>query len=112
MRLFRQRRRSSRIYGAVPVKREPREAQWTSRGCFVCGSLLFANLVKPRRTQPNLRADPRSLSLLLFFDLLFVTLQGVLEVADPFADRKSTRLNSSHLGISYAVFCLKKKKQR
>src|SRR5258705_4913395 len=25
-------------------------------------------------------------------------------------DRKSTRLNSSHLGISYAVFCLKKKR--
>src|SRR5256885_8079101 len=27
------------------------------------------------------------------------------------ADRKSTRLNSSHLVISYAVFCLKKKKK-
>src|SRR5256885_2407896 len=27
-------------------------------------------------------------------------------------DRKSTRLNSSHLVISYAVFCLKKKKRR
>src|SRR2546426_6515202 len=27
-------------------------------------------------------------------------------------DRKSTRLNSSHLVISYAVFCLKKKKQK
>src|SRR5438445_1182225 len=27
-----------------------------------------------------------------------------------FADRKSTRLNSSHANISYAVFCLKKKK--
>src|SRR5438045_4983008 len=27
----------------------------------------------------------------------------------PGEDRKSTRLNSSHLGISYAVFCLKKK---
>src|SRR2546426_7701733 len=27
-------------------------------------------------------------------------------------DRKSTRLNSSHLVISYAVFCLKKKNQR
>src|SRR4051812_50225990 len=27
------------------------------------------------------------------------------------ADRKSTRLNSSHMSISYAVFCLKKKKQ-
>src|SRR5437899_10141964 len=31
-------------------------------------------------------------------------------VAPP--DRKSTRLNSSHLGISYAVFCLKKKKNK
>src|SRR3712207_6940866 len=28
----------------------------------------------------------------------------------PFVDRKSTRLNSSHANISYAVFCLKKKK--
>src|SRR5207249_7929019 len=27
-------------------------------------------------------------------------------------DRKSTRLNSSHVSISYAVFCLKKKKQQ
>src|SRR5690606_41556122 len=29
----------------------------------------------------------------------------------PFGDRKSTRLNSSHVKISYAVFCLKKKKK-
>src|SRR3712207_7183547 len=29
----------------------------------------------------------------------------------PAADRKSTRLNSSHANISYAVFCLKKKKK-
>src|SRR5207248_11029176 len=29
-----------------------------------------------------------------------------------FADRKSTRLNSSHRTISYAVFCLKKKKKK
>src|SRR5580698_8590758 len=34
--------------------------------------------------------------------------------ADPFngKDRKSTRLNSSHMSISYAVFCLKKKKMK
>src|SRR5258705_5973921 len=31
-------------------------------------------------------------------------------LGDDERDRKSTRLNSSHLGISYAVFCLKKKK--
>src|SRR5947199_7775773 len=34
------------------------------------------------------------------------------ERADSSSDRKSTRLNSSHLGISYAVFCLKKKTRR
>src|SRR2546429_1768935 len=37
-------------------------------------------------------------------------LDGLSEGGDP-ADRKSTRLNSSHGYISYAVFCLKKKKR-
>src|SRR5258705_1973784 len=35
---------------------------------------------------------------------------GDVRVSMVWVDRKSTRLNSSHLGISYAVFCLKKKK--
>src|SRR5438132_3046000 len=35
----------------------------------------------------------------------------VLEPSEAFRDRKSTRLNSSHTVISYAVFCLKKKKK-
>src|SRR2546426_4688119 len=34
------------------------------------------------------------------------------EQIEQFTDRKSTRLNSSHLVISYAVFCLKKKKKK
>src|SRR5438874_3399247 len=33
-------------------------------------------------------------------------------VVDAVEDRKSTRLNSSHVEISYAVFCLKKKKKK
>src|SRR2546421_9132636 len=36
----------------------------------------------------------------------------VVEVIDAQEDRKSTRLNSSHDQISYAVFCLKKKKKK
>src|SRR5690625_5805796 len=36
----------------------------------------------------------------------------VQDDADLPADRKSTRLNSSHVATSYAVFCLKKKKQQ
>src|SRR5690606_22377908 len=35
---------------------------------------------------------------------------GFLLLENLFTDRKSTRLNSSHVKISYAVFCLKKKK--
>src|SRR5256885_3369399 len=47
----------------------------------------------------------------VFLDQLpMVTLAAL--VIPLLADRKSTRLNSSHLVISYAVFCLKKKKTR
>src|SRR5207249_9148764 len=35
-----------------------------------------------------------------------------IEIATVGTDRKSTRLNSSHVSISYAVFCLKKKKKK
>src|SRR5205814_10429418 len=41
----------------------------------------------------------------------FWPLELALYESDNCRDRKSTRLNSSHLGISYAVFCLKKKKK-
>src|SRR5437899_10255105 len=37
--------------------------------------------------------------------------QAPVAILTDIEDRKSTRLNSSHLGISYAVFCLKKKKK-
>src|SRR5262245_65506839 len=58
------------------------------------------------------------------FDSIFATYQpkdgqavgnllsrGIVTASGDPGDRKSTRLNSSHLGISYAVFCLKKKKK-
>src|SRR5438045_7559671 len=40
------------------------------------------------------------------------SLHGFRGAKNRAADRKSTRLNSSHLGISYAVFCLKKKNKK
>src|SRR5688572_32730826 len=45
----------------------------------------------------QLGTEPAPTDFLIFFDAL---------------DRKSTRLNSSHSQISYAVFCLKKKKKQ
>src|SRR3712207_8224390 len=50
-------------------------------------------------------------------DLLFTTagveeyISGVILFDETIRDRKSTRLNSSYANISYAVFCLKKKKK-
>src|SRR5438067_10474255 len=38
--------------------------------------------------------------------------RGTRHAPGPHGDRKSTRLNSSHVSISYAVFCLKKKKNK
>src|SRR5699024_12357140 len=42
--------------------------------------------------------------------LLWFLTAGLIQLDQP--DRKSTRLNSSHVSISYAVFCLKKKKDQ
>src|SRR3712207_6964993 len=42
----------------------------------------------------------------------FVRISEEREAGSLFLDRKSTRLNSSHANISYAVFCLKKKKKK
>src|SRR5690625_3540472 len=44
------------------------------------------------------------------FEALLAQLPSDTEVPGLLEDRKSTRLNSSHVAISYAVFCLKKKK--
>src|SRR3712207_316287 len=44
------------------------------------------------------------------FDQCELTMHEIHETGEAILDRKSTRLNSSHANISYAVFCLKKKK--
>src|SRR4051812_49605901 len=41
-----------------------------------------------------------------------IELRDFYDVLEVQPDRKSTRLNSSHMSISYAVFCLKKKKDQ
>src|SRR5206468_4868706 len=48
----------------------------------------------------------------VFSAMQFVATALLGRLSDRIGDRKSTRLNSSHDQISYAVFCLKKKKHR
>src|SRR6266480_1509716 len=60
----------------------------------------------PIRARCRARSEPRTYA---------AGLPAALRCSDsppPPADRKSTRLNSSHMSISYAVFCLKKKKKK
>src|SRR5256885_10668109 len=75
------------------IRRPPRSTLFPYTTLFRSPSLVF---------KPNGGYIGRS--------IVFMTLRehGTLELTD----RKSTRLNSSHLVISYAVFCLKKKKKK
>src|SRR2546427_8789934 len=71
---------------------------------------VIAHLRKNRMVVVQVRAAPRE------FKLNFKIGGGVktrdIVVLTRQLDRKSTRLNSSHSQISYAVFCLKKKKKK
>src|SRR3712207_7697739 len=75
------------LHDALPIS-----AVWTSWGSAV--NTLIAEVFQGPLQPPVLVCDPEGLRP-----------GGDAELAD----RKSTRLNSSHANISYAVFCLKKK---
>src|SRR3989454_8944880 len=66
-----------------------------------------------RRTYPTTAelGITNRLSVSLMVPMVRVQTRASLQLSNR-GDRKSTRLNSSHLVISYAVFCLKKKKTR
>src|SRR3712207_1947723 len=81
--------------------------------------LVCAWAVEQRLVLAQVAVDDKSNEITALPQLLrLLSLEGVVVTADAMAcqreiasqDRKSTRLNSSHANISYAVFCLKKKK--
>src|SRR3989442_2895058 len=93
------------------IRRPPRSTLFPS-------PTLFRSLAEAERERRRaLRLDRREArqpvdqSPLARFPQRLAERRGVAKVARRQEDRKSTRLNSSHVRISYAVFCLKKKKQ-
>src|SRR3712207_8732697 len=94
------------------IRRPPRSTLFPYTTLFRSHNLA-ANHYRDRSRKPQTNLDDTMLSaihttedLVEGRDELARILAGVDEL-----DRKSTRLNSSHANISYAVFCLKKKKQ-
>src|SRR3989442_10832520 len=86
------------------IRRPPRSTLFPYTTLFrsVCAGLPIAEKVF-RSLDPEIRVTcPHN-------DGSFVEPGAEIVSPDPARDRKSTRLNSSHVRISYAVFCLKKK---
>src|SRR5438132_1730003 len=79
------------------IRRPPRSTLFPYTTLF--RSPAHRQRLPPARLLPCRRDDPRP------------ALHGMSEEESPL-DRKSTRLNSSHTVISYAVFCLKKKNKK
>src|SRR5690242_20806565 len=88
------------------IRRPPRSTLFPYTTLFRSGGRLMENL-----KNPSIRAT--MVAEIMAVDAGY---ENLCEIATPqnvmvVGDRKSTRLNSSHMSISYAVFCLKKKKK-
>src|SRR5690349_23062820 len=94
------------------IRRPPRSTLFPTRrssdlwshGGIVCTGETYQKVVKLTFAKGAALKDPAR--------LFNSSLEGNTRRAIDIQDRKSTRLNSSHVEISYAVFCLKKKKKK
>src|SRR3712207_8114271 len=84
------------------IRRPPRSTLFPYTTLFRSPSSSSTSATAARsRSTTSTRCGAEVVQLIVFLPLLAAIV----------ADRKSTRLNSSHANISYAVFCLKKKKK-
>src|SRR2546430_16906760 len=96
------------LFFFLMIRRPPRSTLFPYTTLFRSANrVALEAMVKARNEGQNIRVE--GAEILRKAARLCGPLQQAL---DTWGDRKSTRLNSSHSQISYAVFCLKKKKKR
>src|SRR2546426_6884180 len=114
------RRPSRRSWTSSPPRRPRLRRRSEVRGVMTQQSveILIGKLLTDEELREAFRYNPHGVLLWLLrqgLQLSRLEMEAVKSInpsdLSGVADRKSTRLNSSHLVISYAVFCLKKKKQ-
>src|SRR5204863_9672734 len=91
------------LHDALPIYRH-------SKACATTRRSANGRLRRPQGWQ-GIR-DPFDTQVAVAFGLSLSTTRARDCLQNEIRDRKSTRLNSSHVEISYAVFCLKKKKMK
>src|SRR5690242_21521943 len=87
------------------IRRPPRSTLFPYTTLFRSGVDCSRSRAVPHREALDGHLHPDPLLRIVAVD------PGAFLGGDGAGDRKSTRLNSSHMSISYAVFCLKKKKK-
>src|SRR3712207_8542979 len=96
------------------IRRPPRSTLFPYTTLFRSGDLLKANFSIIKDIEKNSPHIGKHLQTMLY--PMVLKIKSIFEmyvkavIDNDEKDRKSTRLNSSHANISYAVFCLKKKK--
>src|SRR3712207_7450329 len=88
------------------IRRPPRSTLFPYTTLFRSIEAWFA----PDKMKPGDKLFEEITGAVRTYDKFLLVLSEESMRSDWVADRKSTRLNSSHANISYAVFCLKKKK--
>src|SRR3712207_8761684 len=94
------------------IRRPPRSTLFPYTTLFRSRQGLLGVVARAHQRPSRHRVEPHRVGLALEVgELLRVPVADDRQVVPrrPQVDRKSTRLNSSHANISYAVFCLKKK---
>src|SRR3712207_8977751 len=97
------------------IRRPPRSTLFPYTTLFRSGTMAAFGLVAGQTAHVllvhlGLMASEVVAALRCWLGVIVVDDVAALPADEPGVDRKSTRLNSSHANISYAVFCLKKKK--